>query len=39
VHRVLGGTRTVLRGHMLSVSSDADFVYFSAEQKIEIVEH
>jgi hypothetical protein len=39
VHLVLGGTRTVLRGHMLSVSSDADSVYFSAEQKKEIVEH
>jgi hypothetical protein len=33
VHLVLRGTRTVLRGHMLSVSSDADSVYFSAEQK------
>jgi len=32
VQLVLGGTRTVLRDHMLSVSSGADSVYFSAEQ-------
>ena len=32
VQLVLGGTQTVPRDHMLSVSSGADSVYFSAEQ-------
>ena len=33
VQLVLGGTLTVPRDHMLSVSSGADSVYFSAHKK------